>query len=163
MRSGCAAWASCALTLVVCDTATQPLAVVIVEPAGGVPSERARVRHERMLRVLKSAEIRCFVWTENAFPTVEIARASVLDLQTAAVAAGAVTSPGLAAAIATATPADAPAVPLAAPGAFDDTTRDSSHPDELDDGREPPPTWYDDISSGPTPLMPVKPADQPKR
>lgn len=152
--------------LVVCDTATQPLAVIIVEAPGGAPSERARVRQERMIRVLKSAEVRCFVWVENAFPTVEIARASVLDLQTAAVAAGAMApvtaTVAATTATATAAPAATPAEQGFAPSEFGDTTRDSTHPDPAD-GREPPPTWYDDISSGPTPLLPTQPETPTKR
>ena len=139
--------------LVVCDTATQPLAVIIVEPPGGAPSERARVRHDRMLRVLQAADVRCFVWTENAFPSVEIARASVLEMRMEPPPI-----PG-----APAAPAPPPVVPpLAAPGAFDDTERDSSHAGQLDEG-EPPPTWYDDINSGPTPLQSARPAEPGKR
>ena len=147
--------------LVVCDTATQPLAVIIVEPPGGAPSERARLRHDRMLRVLKAAEVRCFVWAENAFPSVEIARASVLELR-------AETAPGAAVAaqpagVTAAQDAAMQASPvLAAPGAFDDTERDSTHAGALDEG-EPPPTWYDDINSGPTPLQPAKPREPGRR
>jgi hypothetical protein len=48
---------------------------------------------------------------------------------------------------------------VGAPGAFDDTLRDSTHGGPLDEG-EPPPTWYDDINSGPTPLQPAKPPDK---
>jgi hypothetical protein len=147
--------------LVVCDTATQPLAVIIVEPPGGAPSERARVRHDRMLRVLKSAEVRCFVWVENAFPSVEIARASVLEMRTEPAPGGApATQP--AAVAAEAGGAQASAV-VGAPGAFDDTTRDSTHPSTSLDEGEPPPTWYDDINSGPTPLQSAKPTEPGKR
>ncbi len=146
--------------LVVCDTATQPLAVIIVEAPGGAPSERARRRHERMLRVLKAAEVRCFVWVENALPTVEIARASILELRiepmpvTGALPAAATTTP--------AEPAAVAAPVLGAPGAFDDTRRDSTHGGPLDEG-EPPPTWYDDMNSGPTPLQPARPLEPGKR
>ena len=143
--------------LVVCDTATQPLAVIIVEAPGGAPSERARVRNARMLSVLKAADVRCFVWVENALPSVEIARASVLEDRAEA---GQVTLPK------PVTEAIAEAVtgstPVAAAGAFDDTERDSRHDGVLDE-REPPPTWYDDISSGPTPLQPAKPPATAKR
>jgi Protein of unknown function (DUF2726) len=142
--------------LVVCDTATQPLAVIIVEAPGGAPSERARLRHERMVKVLRAAEVRCFVWVENALPSVEIARASVLEMRIEAMPVGGIqpaTTPA-------ATPAVAPV--LAAPGAFDDTERDSTHAGALDEG-EPPPTWYDDINSGPTPLQPARPLEPGKR
>jgi hypothetical protein len=120
--------------LVVCDTATQPLAVVIVEAPGGATSERARQRQQRMMRVLKAAEVRCFVWIENAMPTVEMARASVLGARTEAeVAASA-----------------SPARP------------DSERHTALDEG-EPPPTWYDDISTGPVPLAPTGPKESERR
>jgi len=125
--------------LVVCDTASQPLAVIIVEAPGGAPSERARARHERMMKVLRAAGVRCFVWIENALPSVEIARATVLDIE----AQPAPSAPPLT--------QTAPA-PLGAPGAFDDTLRNSQLDAPLDES-EPPPTWYDDISSGPTPLQ----------
>jgi Protein of unknown function (DUF2726) len=142
--------------LVVCDTSTQPLAVIIVEPPGGAPSERARLRHERMVKVLRAADVRCFVWIENALPSVEIARASVLEMRIEPPPAlGTQPSPAAAA-----QPAVAPV--LAAPGAFDDTERDSSHTGALDEG-EPPPTWYDDINSGPTPLQPARPLESGKR
>jgi Protein of unknown function (DUF2726) len=146
--------------LVVCDTATQPLAVIIVEPPGGAPSERARVRHDRMLRVLKAAEVRCFVWVENAFPSVEIARASVLELSPEPAPGGAPAAQP-AAVVAEVAGAQASVV-IGAPGAFDDTERDSTHAGALDEG-EPPPTWYDDINSGPTPLHTPKPPEPGKR
>ena len=143
--------------LVVCDTATQPLAVIIVEAPGGAQSERARMRHTRMVRVLKAADVRCFVWVENALPSVEIARASLLD-PTAEAALAAAPAP-VSSAIAEAVTGSAL---VAAPGAFDDTQRDSRHDAGLDE-REPPPTWYDDINSGPTPLQPAKPPAPDKR
>lgn len=149
--------------LVVCDTATQPLAVIIVEAPGGAPSERARIRHERMMRVLRSAEVRCFVWVENAFPSVEMARASVLEMRAEPAALpGAAAQPATATVTAAAPTANAQASSVVgAPGAFDDTLRDSTHEGALDEG-EPPPTWYDDINSGPTPLQPPK-APEPGR
>jgi hypothetical protein len=141
--------------LVVCDTATQPLAVVIVEPPGGAPSDRARARHLRMMRVLRAADVRCFVWVENALPTVEIARASILEprVQPAPTPAR-VPEPVVETAMAAAAPAAA--VHTASSRAFDDTQRDSRHDDAYDEG-EPPPTWYDDITSEPAPLQPAKP------
>ena len=146
--------------LVVCDTATQPLAVIIVEAPGGAPSERARLRHERMLRVLKAAEVRCFVWVENALPSVEIARASILEMRIEAMpVTGAQPAPVTGPAV---VPAPVAVPVLGAPGAFDDTLRDSTHGGPLDEG-EPPPTWYDDINSGPTPLQPARPLEPGKR
>ncbi|MDH5539366.1 MAG: DUF2726 domain-containing protein [Rhizobacter sp.] len=131
--------------LVVCDTASQPLAVIIVRSPGGATSERARVRHERLQRVLKAAEVRCQVWVENALPSLESARASVLEQSTLQV------SPAMAIAAVTPRPALA-----TAPNAFDDTKRDSTQGVVVDD-QEPPSTWYDDIGSGPTPLQQNRP------
>jgi hypothetical protein len=136
--------------LVVCDTATQPLAVVIVEAPGGANSERAKARRSRMMRVLKAADVRCQVWVENAMPTVEVARASLLD---AAPAGGGAAGP---AQIAAQGAAKAPAST-----AFDDTERSLTRTPELDES-EPPPTWYDDLGSGPVPLQPNK-RDEPRK
>lgn len=134
--------------LVLCDTSTQPLAVIIVESPGGAPTERARQRHQRMIRVLKAADVRCAVWVENALPSVEAARASILGPQ-------AEPAP-------TALPAaPAGAVVGGAGETFDDTKRDSGQ-DGLPDEGEPPPTWYDDMNSGPAPLQPAK-APEPSR
>lgn len=129
--------------LVVCNTASQPLAVVIVQPPGGMTSERAKARHDRMVRVLAAAELRCQVWTENALPSLEAVRATLLDKPVETV------SPAIAAAVVAAQP-----TPNSDPNAFDDTRRDSRHPlDQDPEGEEPPTTWYDEMASGPTPLQ----------
>lgn len=135
--------------LVVCDTSTQPLAVIIVESPGGAPTERARQRHRRIIRVLKAADVRCAVWIENALPSVEAARESILGPQTEVA------------------PTALPAVPAggvvgSAGDTFDDTKRDSGQ-DELPDEGEPPPTWYDDMNSAPAPLQPAKSPEQSRR
>ncbi len=145
--------------LVVCDTATQPLAVIVVEAPGGAPTERARLRHQRMIRVLKAADVRCFVWVENALPSIEAARTSVLGPQAEVQLAAA----AVAAAVA-ATAAVAPAEPSQGVDSdeFDDTKRDSRGDDLREEG-EPPPTWYDDLGSGPAPLQPAKPHAPAKR
>lgn len=145
--------------LVVCDTASQPLAVIIVEAPGGAPTERARLRHERMVRVLRAADIRCFLWVENALPSVESARASVLEHLPEAVRAGVTAPAPVAAVVAAAAPRSAPAVEAVT---VDATQRDSG--DEASpDGREPPPTWYDDIHTSPAPLLPTNPPEQGRR
>ena len=129
--------------LVVCDTASQPLAVITVQGPGGATSERARIRLARLHRVLRAAEIRSQVWVENALPTVESARASVLGH-----------SPELlspAAAVVRPEP-----IPAVAPETFHDTTQDLTQGVATDEG-EPPSTWYDDIGSRPAPLHPTRP------
>jgi hypothetical protein len=130
--------------LVVCDTASQPLAVITVQGPGGATSERARIRLERLHRVLRAAEIRNQVWVENALPTVESARASVLGHSPELLSPAAVAPPR---------PEVAPAV---APETFDDTKQDLTHAVVTDEG-EPPSTWYDDIGSRPAPLQPTRP------
>ena len=60
--------------LVVCDAASEVLAVVNVQPPAGSETERARKRLNRMARVLKAAGIPMHVWTDTALPSVEVAR-----------------------------------------------------------------------------------------
>ena len=64
--------------LVVCDKATQVIAVVDVQAPTERSSERARKRLNRMARVLKAAQIPLHVWTEGALPSIEAARATLL-------------------------------------------------------------------------------------
>lgn len=137
--------------LVVCDTASQPLAVIIVQSPGGASSERAKLRHERLLRVLKAAEIRCQTWVENALPSLDLVRASVLEKPTEQA------SHAISAAVVTPRPTQ-----TTAPNAFDDTRRDSTHAGVADE-QEPPSTWYDDIGSGPAPLQSGRPNNPTKR
>jgi Protein of unknown function (DUF2726) len=128
--------------LLVCDMASQVVAVVIVQPAGGLTSERAAARRDRMTRVLKSVGIRLLVWVENALPSPDAAREAIL-------------------------PAPAPAI---APSAPDVQTAPASagsstptQPAQDEAGAEPPPTWYDDLDSRPTPLRPLAGPGTPKR
>lgn len=129
--------------LLVCDMASQVVAVVIVQPPGGLTSERAAARRERMSRVLKSVGVRMLVWVENALPSPDAAREAILPAPAPAVVTGT--------ALATAT-ATAPAPAVLEPG---------RGPDE--GGADPPPTWYDDLDSRPTPLKPLQASDAPKR
>jgi len=64
--------------LVVCDMATDVLAVVDVQPSADRISERARKRHNRMARSLKAAGIPFHVWTDNALPSVDTAREMIM-------------------------------------------------------------------------------------
>ena len=131
--------------LLVCDMASQVLAVIIVQSPGGLTSERAAVRRERMTRVLKAVGIRTLVWVENALPSPDSARESILPAPVPSDV-----PPRLAPATAAAAPA--PAVATREPAALG--------PDE---GGEPPPTWYDDLDSRPTPLKPLPKQDPNKR
>jgi len=127
--------------LVVCDMASEVLAVINVQPPAGSESERARKRLNRMARVLKAAGIPMHVWTDNALPSVEAAREMVMPKAPAAAAAPAAPSPV----------ADTRVRP-SRPTPFDDADRDSMQ-DERIEMREPPPsTWFDEFNSGPAPL-----------
>ncbi len=128
--------------LVVCDMASEVIAVVSVQPPPAETSERARKRHKRMARVMKAAKIPLHVWTSNALPTAEAVRELLLPKAVEA---------------ATGAQAPAPVAPVAPtptrPSPFDDDDRDTAY-DERIEGLEPPPsTWFDDFNSGPTPLQ----------
>lgn len=128
--------------LLVCDMASQVVAVVIVQPAGGLMSERAAARRERMTRVLKAVGIRLLVWVENALPSPDAAREAILPTPAPAVA-----------------PSSPEVVPIPATAAASAPPR--AVPEDA--GAEPPPTWYDDLDSRPTPLRPLAGPDAPKR
>ncbi len=116
--------------LVVCDMASEVLAVINVQPPAGTESERARKRLNRMARVLKAAGIPMHVWTDNALPSVEAAREMVMPRAAASL----------------------PAAPATRPGPLDDTNRDGSQDERLEVREPPPSTWFDEFSSAPAPL-----------
>jgi Protein of unknown function (DUF2726) len=118
--------------LVVCDMASQVIGVVVVQGPGGLRSDRAAARRERMGRVLKSVGIRMLVWVEGALPTPNAAREALLPTP-AALDAGARVAATQSGPVPLA--ADVPAGQV--PG---------------EEGVEPPSTWYDDLDSRPTPL-----------
>jgi hypothetical protein len=124
--------------LVVCDMASEVIAVVNVQPPPGEMGERTKKRNKRMARVLKAANIPLHVWTSNALPTVDEARAMLL--------------PRPATDEATARP---PAEPTRSrPGPLEPTDDDAAR-DERDAMLEPPPsTWFDEFNSAPIPLQP---------
>ena len=133
--------------LVVCDMASEVLAVVNVQPPADQVSERGRKRHNRMAKVLKSAGIPLHVWTDNALPSVDTAREMIMPKHPGAAAASA---PAAAATIAGTE--NRPSRPTP----FDDAARDATD-DETIEVREPPPsTWFDEFNSGPTPLQTPK-------
>lgn len=126
--------------LVVCDMASEVLAVVNVQPPAGAESERARKRLNRMARVLKAAGIPMHVWTDNALPSVEAAREMVMP------------KPAVSPSAAAQSPVADTRIRPSRPTPFDDQGRDESQ-DERIEVREPPPsTWFDEFSSGPAPL-----------
>ncbi|MDP4302306.1 DUF2726 domain-containing protein [Leptothrix discophora] len=54
--------------LMVCDAASNVIAVIEVRPADRVETERARKRHLRVERVLRAGGIPLHVWTESLLP-----------------------------------------------------------------------------------------------
>jgi hypothetical protein len=132
--------------LLVCDMASQVVAVIIVQPSGGLTSERAVARRERMTRVLKSVGVRLLVWVENALPSPDAAREAILPTPAPSLVAPA--------------PAAAPS-PNAVPAPAGAVQGPVLLPEEV--GVDPPPTWYDDLDSRPTPLKPLQSPAPPKR
>ena len=131
--------------LVVCDKATQVIAVVDVQAPAEQASERSRKRLNRMARVLKAAHIPLHVWTEGSLPSVEAARATLLPKPPEAIVAAAPAETA-------ATPTMNASTSVKPPSPFEAFDRDST-PDEIIEAMEPPPsTWFDEFNSGPTPL-----------
>lgn len=64
--------------LVVCDAASQVLAVIDIRPSN--QSERGRQRHERMSRVLRAAHINVLTWSEHNLPSLSEVRAQMAPL-----------------------------------------------------------------------------------
>jgi hypothetical protein len=123
--------------LIVCDKATQPIAVVEIHSLRDSP--RSQHRHEVMARVLKAAKIRCVVWMEEALPSADAAREQILP-----------GPPG-----GTPVPAAAAATPAAAVRRPGIATIPVAETEEVEDTPLPEPmssTWFDDLQSGPAPL-----------
>jgi hypothetical protein len=134
--------------LVVCDMATEVIAVVSVQPPVTDLSDRARKRHTRMARVLKAAEIPLHVWTSTALPSPETARELLLP----SVAAAQVHAEARAPAV----PAPPAAPTTSRPSPFDEVERDSSLDERIVMMEPPLSTWFDEFNSGPTPLPPPR-------
>lgn len=64
--------------IVVCDAASQVIAVVDIRPAQ--QSDRGRQRHERMSRVLRAANIHVLTWHEAHLPSLSEVRAQLAPL-----------------------------------------------------------------------------------
>jgi hypothetical protein len=64
--------------IVVCDAASQVIAVVDIRPAQ--QSDRGRQRHERMARVLRAAGIHILTWHEPHLPSLSEVRAQLAPL-----------------------------------------------------------------------------------
>lgn len=133
--------------LVVCDSASQVVAVVDVRAPEAQENDRARKRHTRMERVLKAADISLHVWREGAMPGLIGVRSSILGISMEAAEASLERSP-------LAKPSTAPAKVLAGDPAREPVTV------IYEDGeqRDPPSsTWFDEFDSGAVPLSPSPP------
>ncbi|MGE5115050.1 MAG: DUF2726 domain-containing protein [Betaproteobacteria bacterium] len=135
--------------LLVCDSSSQVVCAVDIQPPGALQSERARKRQERVRRVLKAADIQLHVWVEGALPTPEAAREQLFPKPKVPELTS--TQPPVA------QPQPAPARAAAAKKAL--TPEDLEfEPDEVIEMREPPPsTWFDNFDTKPAPLRPVAP------
>ena len=137
--------------LVVCDMASQVLAVVELHPAEPSVDERVQKRSWRIARTLEAAGIKLHVWTEGALPSVDLARDAILPKPLAPGADASPAKPPV-------EPPPAATTPDAGPASnpFDESDRDASQDEliELSEFNETPPsTWFDDLDSGPTPLQ----------
>lgn len=154
--------------LVVCDAASQVVAVVEIRQPMSREKERTQQRHARMDRVLTAARIPVHVWLEGALPGPAVAREAILG--SALSTSGRSGYQDVTAARRTAEAA-AVVASLQNPTSalhgmqVDDTSSDNLDAwqaavnEDLEDPevarREPPPsTWFDDLDSGPMPLMP---------
>jgi len=63
---------------VVCDANSQVMAVVEIEGEDDQPGSRAQRRRERMLKVLKSADVPVHVWRASALPSAGAVREAIL-------------------------------------------------------------------------------------
>ena len=132
--------------LLVCDSTSAVLAVVTVQLPPAETSERARIRHRRMARVLKAAKIPLHLWTSNALPTAEVARRLLLPQ------ADETTADTL-----TRRPAAPPAPAPTRPGTLDIDAREEPG-DSVFLSREPPlSTWFDNLDAGSAPKQSSRP------
>jgi hypothetical protein len=118
--------------LVVCDRHSQVVAVVEVQTDEEEQGGRALRRRERMMRVLKAAQIPVHLWRASALPTVEAARQAVLPVEA---------------------DGEPPFQPAPRPQRVPAAGAAPALGEEAMPMREPPPsTWFDDLDSAPAPL-----------
>ena len=148
--------------LVVCDSASQVIAVVEIRQPVSREKDRSQRRHSRMDRVLTAAHIPVHIWLEGALPGAAIAREAVLGA-----AASTVTHSKTLDSDAARRSAQAAAVvaSMQGPETVQGVTVTESQvdfnldewPDDTssssDERKDPPPsTWFDELDSSPMPL-----------
>lgn len=150
--------------LVVCDAASQVVAVVEVRQPLSRENERAQRRHARMDRVLQGARIPVHVWLEGALPGAVVAREAILgaamqgsgrtghadvnvarrDAEAAAVVAAMQSGGSVRGA-----PADDHGIDVVLDSSLDEWEAAGADPSH----KEPPPsTWFDDLDTEGMPL-----------
>ena len=128
--------------ILVCDSASQVVAVVDVRAAAHKESPRARQRHARMDRVIAAASIPMHVWYEDEIPTPAIARDIILSRPRADGDSEA--------------PVTQAAAHRMAPRLDDPVDADGLL--DAEERRDPPPsTWFDNLDSSAMPLGNVPP------
>lgn len=152
--------------LVVCDAASQVVAVVEIRQPMSREKERSQQRHARMDRVLTAARIPVHVWLEGALPGPAVAREAILGAAISTsgrsgyqdVNVARRTAEAAAVVASLQNPASAlhgMQVDESVNGNLD-AWRAAIHEDPEDPEvarREPPPsTWFDDLDSEPMPL-----------
>lgn len=168
--------------LVVCDAASQVIAVVEVRQPVSREKERSLRRHNRMDRVLTAARIPVHVWLEGALPGPAIAREAVLGAAASTVThskeldSQSARRSAEAAAVVASMQAPTPIKPVSKPttasaqptpklivpyatgieaSSVDFNLDEWAEPPHLmmDERKDPPPsTWFDDMDSAPVPL-----------
>jgi len=146
--------------LVVCDMASQVVAVIEVRQPLSRENERAQKRQARMDRVLSAARIPVHVWLEGALPGPAVAREAVLGSAIATSGKSGYQDMNIArrdaeaAAVVASMQTPAGAMHgLSVDESPVDFNVDDWADDEDGDRKEPPPsTWFDDLDSSPMPL-----------
>lgn len=122
---------------VVCDAASQVIAVVDVRAPDAQLSDRVQRRVDRLARTLDAVGIPLHVWNEEALPSVEMVRASIQRREPAASNAG------------TSTRAVGASTALApsGPNPFEDLGRDPSLDEVIEMPEQVSGTWFDELDS----------------
>ncbi len=137
---------------VVCDVTSQVVAVVDVRTAEAQSSVRLKRRLDRLARTLGAVGIPLHVWSEDALPSVEVARTSLLP-----------NGPVMPAAVAAQHATAGSAALKDARSPFEDTDRDLSRVEVIEVIEMPEPsasTWFDDLDSESSKLPPREPRQE---
>ncbi len=159
--------------LVVCDAASQVVAVIEIRQPRSKENERAQRRHARMDKVLQAARIPVHVWLEGALPGPTVAREAILGaaLQTAGrsgyndvnQARRTAEAAALVASMQTRTNTNTRTGPISGmsvnESGVDFNLDDWTDEQVAAERKEPPPsTWFDDLDSAAVPLDDKAPA-----